>query len=142
MTENNGATASAIVKRRGATRAGIGVAVGGIAGAAIATRRQKGTTPLEDQFGFVELWPDRVVLLKAKGAFRSKPTDVVLGEEARDRATARFVSNGSWGVFELAFANGTLWEFDVPRGGMREARRIAELLIESTPIGTPEKEGP
>jgi hypothetical protein len=52
------------------------------------------------------LAPDRVVLLKAKGAFRSQPTDVVLGEEDRARVTARLASKGSWGVLELAFAAG------------------------------------
>jgi hypothetical protein len=128
MAEIDEAVATAIVKRRGATRAGIGVAVGGVAGAAVASRRTKGTTPLKDQFGFLAVLADRVVLLKAKGAFRSRPTDIVLGQGDRAFTTAQFTSNGSWGVFELSFADGILWEFDVPRAGMRDARRVADLL--------------
>jgi hypothetical protein len=128
VAEIDEAVATAIVKRRGATRAGIGVAIGGMAGAAVASRRPKGTTPLEDQFAFVAVLADRVLLLKAKGAFRSKPTDIVLGQGDRAFTTAYFTSTGSWGVFELSFADGTLWEFDVPRAGMRDARRIADLL--------------
>jgi len=135
LAEIDEAIATAIVKRRGATRAGIGVAVGGMAGAAIASRRPKGTTPLNDQFGFVAVLADRVVLLKAKGAFRSKPTDTVLGQGDRAFTTARFASNGSWGVFELSFADGIMWEFDVPRAGMSDARRIADLLNQSAAIG-------
>jgi hypothetical protein len=135
VAEIDQAIATAIVKKRGATRARIGVAVGGMAAAAIATRRPKEMTPLNDQFGFVAVLADRVVLLKAKGAFRSKPTNVVLGEGDRAFATARFTTNGSWGVFELSFADGIVWEFDVPRAGMGDARHIAHLLNQSAAIG-------
>jgi hypothetical protein len=135
VAEIDEAIATAIVKKRGATRAGIGVAVGGMAGAAIATRRPKGTTPLNDQFGFVAVLADRVVRLKAKGAFRSKPTVRVLGQGDRAFTTPRFTSNGSWGVFELSFADGVTWEFDVPRAGMGDARCIADLLNQSAAIG-------
>jgi hypothetical protein len=131
VAEIDEAIATVIVKRRGATRAGIGIAVGGMAGAAIATRRPKDSTPLEDQFGFVAVLTDRIVLLKAKGAFRSRPTDLVLGQGDRAFTTGQFTRSGSWGVLELSFADGHLWEFDVPRAGMGDARRLVDLLNQS-----------
>jgi hypothetical protein len=128
MVEIHGAIAATIVKRRGSTRAQIGRAVGGIAGAALATRHAKANTPLQDQFGFVAVLADRVVLFKAKGAFMSKPTAIVLGERARTGATAHFKNNKSWGVLELFFEDGSLWEFDVPRAGLRDAGEVSDTL--------------
>ena len=132
MVEISGAIAATIVKRRGATRAGIGLGVGGIAGAAIATRRAKGTTPMRDQFAFLAVFSDRLVLFQAKGALRSKPTDVVLGAEGRTGTRATFTTNRSWGVLEIFFDDGSLWEFDVPRAGLGDARQVAATL---GPIG-------
>jgi hypothetical protein len=128
MVQIPGAMAATIVRRRGATKAGIGLGIGGIAGAAIATRRAKGTTPMRDQFAFLAVFNDRVVLFQAKGAFRSKPTDVVLGEEDRTGARATFTTNRSWGVLELFFDDGSLWEFDIPRAGLGDARVVADTL--------------
>ncbi len=136
MVDINGAIAATIVRRRGASRAGIGMAVGGVTGAAIATRRARGTTPLTDQFGFVAVLADRILLLKARGALKSRPTDVVLGEASRTHATADFSSNKSWGVLELTFGDGTFWEFDVPRAGLRDAERVAEVVGQADAVNT------
>ena len=83
---------------------------------------------MRDQFGVLAVFSDRVVLFRAKGAFRSRPTEVVLGAEGRIGTRAIFTTNRSWGVLELFFDNGSLWEFDIPRAGLGDARKVADTL--------------
>ena len=71
---------------------------------------------------------DRVVVLDAKGALKSKPTDVVLGEAERAGASARFDNKKLSGVLELSFADGSMWAFDIPRVGIGDARAVADVL--------------
>ena len=123
-----GAVASTIVQRRGMVSAGISRAVGGLAGAALASQRGKGTSPLKAQFGYLAVMADRVVVHEAKGAFKSKPTDVVLAEADRAGASARFDNKKLSGVLEISFADGSMWAFDIPRVGLGDARKVAESL--------------
>jgi hypothetical protein len=126
--------AMSIVQRRGTIRAGIGRAVGGLAGAAIATQRGKGNSPLQAQFGFVAVLTDRIVVLEAKGAFKSKPTNVILGEGARTGAWARFHSSKLSGVLEIRFADGSMWAFDIPRAGLGDAQHVAATVGEAPAV--------
>lgn len=138
-----GAVASTIVQRRGTIKAGIARAVGGLAGAALASQRGKGTSPLKAQFGYVAVLADRVVVLEAKGALKSKPTDVVLGEAERAGASAHFDNKKLSGVLELSFADGSMWAFDIPRVGLGDARAVADVLGQGASIdGTMEDTAP
>jgi hypothetical protein len=123
--------AMSIVQRRGTIRAGIGRAVGGLAGAAIATQRGKGSSPLQAQFGYLAVLAERVVVLEAKGALKSKPTNVILGEGARAGAWARFHGSKLSGVLEISFADGSMWAFDIPRAGLGDAQHVAATVGEA-----------
>jgi hypothetical protein len=48
--------------------------------------------------------------------------------QPREGASARFRTNKPGGVLEIFFDDGTLWEFDVPRAGRRDARQVAATL--------------
>jgi hypothetical protein len=115
---------------------GIARAVGGLAGAALSSQRGKGTSPLKAQFGYVAVLADRVVVLEAKGAFKSRPTDVVLGEAQRAGALARFDSKKLSGVLEISFADGSMWALDVPRVGLGDARQVADALGQAAGANT------
>jgi hypothetical protein len=100
----------------------------GALASAIASQSGKGSSPLQAQFGYVAVMADRVVLLAAKGALKSKPTDVVLGEASRAGASAIFDDNKVSGVLKLNFGDGSMWAFDIPRAGLGDARQVAAAV--------------
>lgn len=128
--------ASVFVQRRGAIRSTTMMAgVGGVAGALLAGRAgAKLTSPIPPglQGGFLNVMPDSVVLYKQKKSllgFTPKPSDEVLGQSPRAQVTASGLKKGKIvNVFQIAFADGTGWEFDIHRRFRKDAEQVAQAL--------------
>ncbi len=128
--------ASVFVQRRGAIRSTAMMAgVGGVAGAVLAgSKGAKLTSPIPPglQGGFLNVTPDSVVLYKQKKSllgFAPKPSEELLGQSPRSQVTASRLKKGKIvNVFEIAFADGTGWEFDVHRKFRKDAEQVAQTL--------------
>jgi hypothetical protein len=87
------------------------------------------------QIAYLAVFPGDVVLFKAKrGAFRPKTTDEVLAHAPRDAVRRAHVGHGrSLNSLEIRFADGTHWEFDIPRVHLDGAEAIEANLAPLPP---------
>jgi hypothetical protein len=129
------ARAGVFVSGRGAIRAGAASGAGGLVGAAIATTGTKGQVPsidLGDQFGYLAVMPDKVVLFRTKlslVAMKPKLLDETWAEAPLSDVTQSSFTKGKLvSVFEIEFADGSNWQFDVARNNRKDGEAVAQLL--------------
>jgi hypothetical protein len=91
--------------------------------------------PRKWQIAYLAVFPRDLVLFKAKrGAFRPKTTDEVLASAPRDAVRRAHVGHGrSLNSLEIRFADGTHWEFDIPRVYLDGAEAIEANLAPLPP---------
>lgn len=135
MTKPDDAQAGVFVTSRGGAWAtgltvGIGGVVGALAGAAV-DKAKAAPSPLnKGDLAYLAVLPNDVAVFKAKrGALKPKATDELLGAAPRTAvSSARYKKGGVVGVFELAFADGSSWSFDVGRPFAKKATEVVQLL--------------
>jgi hypothetical protein len=71
-----------------------------------------------------------VALIKTKsGALKMKVTDQALARAPREELEAVELKDGKLiSHLRLQFSNGTVWEFDVPRIGKKNAKQLVTAL--------------
>ena len=129
---------STFVQRRGATKSRSAFGVGGAVGAAINTSKTSDSSPgdidpaelLGNQgLGHFAVGGTEIVLSKAKGGLKHKPTDEVLARVPRDSVkSASFDGKMLMGILAIDFTDGRRWEFDVPRQYKKSATEVAQAL--------------
>lgn len=130
------AQAGVFVSRRGAIRAGAASGAGGLVGAAIASKSNKGQDSainLGDEFGYLAVMPDnKIVLFKTKRsliAMKPKLRDETWAEAPLSAVTQSAFTKGKLvSVFEIEFADGSNWQFDVARNNRKDGEAVAQLL--------------
>lgn len=129
------AQAGVFVSRRGAIRAGAASGAGGLVGAAIATtgkRGQDSAINLGDEFGYLAVMPDKIVLFKTKRslmAMKPKLLDETWAEAPLSDVTQSAFTKGKLvSVLEIEFADGSNWQFDVARNNRKDGEAVAQRL--------------
>lgn len=129
------AQAGVFVSRRGAIRAGAASGAGGLVGATIATTGKKGqdsAIDLGDAFGYLAVMPDKIVLFKTKRsliAMKPKLLDETWAEAPLfDVTQSTFTKGKLVSVFEIEFADGSNWQFDVSRNNRKDGEAVAQRL--------------
>jgi len=127
--------AGALVNPRGfgkkASIGAIGGVVGAVAATAVASRSSKASDlPSFGRVGYVAASETEVALIKTKsGALKMKVTDQVLARAPREELDQIELNKGKLlSHMRLAFANGTVWEFDVPKTAVKNAERLVLAL--------------
>ena len=135
MSKADSALAGVFVTSRGnawatGLTAGLGGAVGAAAGAAVEKRKAAPSPLASGELAYLAVLPDAVAVFKAKrGALKPKATDDLLGEAPRAELRGSTYTKGKMvGVFELEFADGSTWAFDVGRAFAKHAAEVAGLL--------------
>lgn len=129
-----GSDVGAFVARRGAIGAAAASGVGGLAGAAMASRQKGEASALDlgSEMGFLSASGDAVTVFKTKRSLvglKPKVTDEVLAEVPRSEiASSSFTKGKLVSVFEFGFADGSRWEFDVARQHRKDAEQVAQAL--------------
>jgi hypothetical protein len=127
--------AGAMVNPRGFTKkmsvGAVGGVVGAVAATAVASRSSRATdVPAFGRVGYVAASETEVALIKMKsGALKMKVTDQVLARAPREELEAVELKEGKLiSSLRLQFSNGTVWEFDVPKLGRKNARALVAAL--------------
>jgi hypothetical protein len=127
--------AGAMVNPRGfgkkATVGAIGGVVGAVAASAVASRSSKASdVPAFGRVGYLAASETDVALIKTKsGALKMKVTDEALARAPRDELETVELKDGKLiSHLRLQFANGTVWEFDVPKIGKKNAKQLVAAL--------------
>ncbi len=76
------------------------------------------------------MYPAQLVLFRGKrGAFKPKPTDEIVVSAPRSAVRSAVINKGRIGaVLEIAFSDGSSWQFDVVRVNLNSAQRVAGAL--------------
>ena len=136
MSTPDQAIAGVFVTRRGdAWATGLAAGLGGLVGAAAEAAAQKrsggGAASLErGALAYLAVLPESVVVFQAKrGALKPKALDEIVVEVTRAEVrAARYKKGMAVGVFELEFADGSAWAFDVGRAFAKSAGQVAAAL--------------
>jgi hypothetical protein len=110
--------------------------IAGVAGnlaAGLATGPAYAGAPEVPNFGrvaYVGASADEIALVKAKsGAFKMKVTDEILASVPRsDIASVELDQGTLLSHLKIEFANGVLWEFDIPKMGKKTAQQLVTEL--------------
>ena len=96
------------------------------AAGAILTRK----FPAFGRVGYIAARETEVALIKTKsGALKMKVTDEVLARAPRDELQTVELKDGKvLSSLRLQFANGTVWDFDVPKIGKKNAKQLVAVL--------------
>jgi hypothetical protein len=109
----------------------IGGVVGAVAATAVASRSSKASDlPAFGRVGYLAASETEVALIKTKsGALKMKVTDVVLTRAPRaELETVELKEGKLLSSMRMQFVNGTVWEFDVPKVGKKNARELVSAL--------------
>jgi hypothetical protein len=109
----------------------IGGVVGAVAASAVASRSSKASdVPAFGRVGYIAASETEVALIKTKsGAIKIKVTDEALARAPREELEAIELRDGKLiSHLRLQFTNGTVWEFDVPKIGKKNARHLVAAL--------------
>jgi hypothetical protein len=127
--------AGAMVNPRGfgktASVGAVGGVVGAVAATAVASRSSKASdVPSFGRVGYIAASETEVALIKTKsGALKMKVTDQVLARAPRDELDVVMLKDGKLlSHLRLQFTNGTVWEFDVPKIGKKNAKHLVSVL--------------
>jgi hypothetical protein len=132
MTAPDTEIAGMFVQGRGTQRSIVAGAAGGVIGAIAASRGRTGGPLRVRQVGYLSVRGDQLILFEGKyramlGGF--KALDGVVATAPRTSVAGAWWEMGRvGGVFEVAFTDGSLWEFDVPKVGNKLASRAADAL--------------
>jgi hypothetical protein len=107
----------------------------GSAAAALGTRDgNKGVSSLPDfgRVGYVAVSATEVAVVKTKYGWKMKPTDEALARAPRSELASAELEEGKMvSHLRLRFADGQLWEFDIPRSDKKTARAVVAELESS-----------
>jgi hypothetical protein len=109
-------------------RSAVASAAGGVVGALAATAT---TGPLrKGEIGYLGIFPIEVVLFAAKrGAFKPKPTTNVIATAPRSSVRSAQIAKGRIaGLLDITFADGTAWQFEIPRVHLGGANQVVSEL--------------
>jgi len=109
--------------------------VGSVA-AGLAADRQKGAPDLPNfgRVGYVAVSATEVALVKTRTGWKMHPTDEVLARASRSELTSAELDEGRMvSHLRFQFANGQLWEFDIPRADKKTARAVVDALQSPAP---------
>jgi hypothetical protein len=127
--------AGTFVNPRGLTKTMSAGALGGVVGAVAAAAvagREKGASdlPAFGRVGYVAASGTDLALIKTKsGAFKMHITGEALARVPRDQLERAEMHEGKLiSVLSLRFANGVLWEFDIPKTAKKGARGLVAAL--------------
>jgi hypothetical protein len=127
--------AGALVNPRGFTKkmsvGAVGGVVGAVAATAVASRSSKASdVPAFGRVGYIAASETEVALIKTKsGALKMKVTDQVLARAPREELELVELKDGKLiSPLRLQFTNGTVWEFDVPKLGKKNAKALVAAL--------------
>jgi hypothetical protein len=127
--------AGAMVNPRGfgkkASVGAIGGAVGAVASTAVASRSSKASdVPSFGRVGYIAASETEVALIKTKsGALKMKVTDEVLARAPREELQTVELKDGKLlSSLRLQLTNGTVWDFDVPKIGKKNAKQLVAVL--------------
>jgi hypothetical protein len=82
--------------------------------------------------GYVAVSATEVAVVKTKTGWRMTPTDVALARAPRSELVSAELDEGLMvSHLRLQFAEGRLWEFDVPRSDKKTAREVVSALKSS-----------
>lgn len=99
------------------------------AGLAARDRGQAPELPDFGRVGYVAVSASEVALVKTRTGRRMHPTDVALARAPRSELEDVELDEGRMvSHLRLRFANGRLWEFDVPRSDRLTARAVVAAL--------------
>jgi hypothetical protein len=127
--------AGAMVNPRGFGKKASAGAIGGVVGAVAATAvasRSSGASdaPAFGRVGYIAASETEVALIKTKsGALKMKVTDQVLARAPRDQLQTVVLNDGKLlSNLRMQFTDGTVWEFDVPKIGKKNAKHLVSVL--------------
>ncbi|HEX3831471.1 MAG TPA: hypothetical protein VHW04_05830 [Solirubrobacteraceae bacterium] len=127
--------AGTMVNPRGFTKkmsvGAIGGVVGAVAATAVASRSSKAAdVPAFGRVAYLAASETEVALIKTKsGALKMKVTGEVLARAPRAEIETVELKDGKLiAHLRLQFANGTVWEFDVPKIGKKNAKQLVLAL--------------
>jgi hypothetical protein len=109
----------------------VGGAIGALAATAVASRSSRASdAPAFGRVAYLAATETEVGLIKAKsGALKMKVTDEALARAPRAELQAVELKDGKLiSYMRLQFANGTVWEFDVPKIGKKNAKELVFAL--------------
>jgi hypothetical protein len=109
----------------------IGGVVGAVAATAVASRSSKGSdVPAFGRVAYLAATETEVGLIKTKsGALKMKVTDEALARAPRAELEMIELKDGKLiSHMRLQFADGTVWEFDVPKIGKKNAKELVFAL--------------
>jgi hypothetical protein len=105
--------------------------VGSVAAGLAAREAAQGAPDLPDfgRVGYVAVSATDVALLKTKYGWKMTPTEEVLARASRSELASVELGEGKMvSHLRLTFANGQLWEFDVPRSDKKTAKAVVTAL--------------
>jgi hypothetical protein len=108
--------------------------VGSVAAGLAVRDRDQGAPGLPDfgRVGYVAVSATDVAVLKTKTGWKMTPTEEVLARAPRSELTSVEFDEGRMvSHMKLQFANGQLWEFDVPRSDKKTAKAVVSALESS-----------
>jgi hypothetical protein len=109
----------------------IGGVVGAVAATAVGSRSSKASdVPAFGRVAYLAASETEVALIKTKsGALKMKVTDEVLTRAPRAELETVELKDGKLiSHMRMQFANGTVWEFDVPKIGKKNAKEFVFAL--------------
>jgi hypothetical protein len=127
--------AGTMVNPRGFTKkmsvGAVGGVVGAVAATAVASRSSKASdVPAFGRVAYLAASETEVALIKTKsGALKMKVTGEALARAPRAEIETVELKDGKLiAHLRLQFANGTVWEFDVPKIGKKNAKHLVLTL--------------
>jgi hypothetical protein len=133
--------AGTLVNPKGYTKKAVareaGGEVAGFVGSSAATLLSRGprVTDVPDfgRVGYLAVSAADVALIKTKFGWKMTPTDTTLARAPRSQLSAAELDEGRMvSHLKLRFADGQLWEFDIPRSDKKTARAVIAALNSST----------
>lgn len=109
----------------------VGGVVGAVAATAVASRSSRASdAPAFGRVAYLAASETEVGLIKTKsGVLKMKVTDEALARAPRAELQAVELKDGKLiSHIRLQFANGTVWEFDVPKIGKKNAKELVFAL--------------
>jgi hypothetical protein len=130
LVNPKGYAKKAVARVAGGEVAGL---VGSTAATLLARDRRVANLPDFGRVGYLAVSADDIALIKTKLGWKMTPTDTTLARAPRSQLSAAELDEGRMvSHLKLRFADGQLWEFDIPRSDKKTARAVIAALNSST----------
>ncbi|MGZ4307899.1 MAG: hypothetical protein ACXVRG_00955 [Gaiellaceae bacterium] len=108
----------------------VGGVVGSVAAGLATTGKKDGDTPTFGQIGYLAVTAGEVALVRGKvGALKPKIRDEVLGRKPRSEVQHVEFDKGTLkGALNIQFADGAVWEFEIPKVHRKTTERVVQEL--------------